>query len=73
MLPRVAVMEPARWRARLDGLEDVRRREWIANPALAGRRLERVAVTGLLSSEFLLRPSDRSDQRSSSSFSPNDA
>jgi hypothetical protein len=39
-------MEPARWRLRLDGVQDARRLEWIASAALVGRRLERVAVTG---------------------------
>jgi hypothetical protein len=45
MLPRVAVAEPARWRLRLDSLQDARRLEWIASAALTGRRLERVVVT----------------------------
>lgn len=47
---------------RSDGLQDARRLEWIASAALAGRRPERVAVTGLLSSGSSLRSSDRSDQ-----------
>jgi hypothetical protein len=45
-------MEPARWRARLDGLHDARRLGCVASAALAGRRLERVAVAGPLSFDF---------------------
>jgi hypothetical protein len=57
----------------LDGLQDARRLGWIASAALARRRPERVAVTGLLSSGFSLRSSGRSDQDLLSSFTPNDA
>jgi hypothetical protein len=39
---------PARWWARFDGLQNARRLGWIASAALAGRRPERVAVTGHL-------------------------
>src|SRR5215217_887898 len=62
MLPRCDLKEAApRWR-RLDCLHDARRLGWIASAALAGRRPERVAVTGLLSSGFSYRPWDCSDQ-----------
>jgi hypothetical protein len=52
MLPRFAFKEPARRRARLDGRQRVRRLGCITSAALAGRRLEPVAVTGPPSAEF---------------------
>jgi len=62
MLPRCDLKEAApRWR-RFDCLQDARRLGWIASAALAGRRPERVAVTGLLSAGFWYRPRDCSDQ-----------
>jgi hypothetical protein len=52
MLPRFAFKEPARRCARLDGPQDLRRLGCIASAAIAGGRLERVAVTGPPSAEF---------------------